>query len=94
MEKRSLKPPKRSIRRHHKERLKNKRQHYWFGKDHMNDRKLGIVTETPSPCSSYCCGNPRKWNGGELTIQEKKHLEEATDDWWENANCLFSDYDD
>ena len=24
---------------------------------------------TPHPCSSYCCGNPRKWFG-ELTWQE------------------------
>jgi len=26
---------------------------------------------TPHPCSSYCCGNPRKWFG-ESTWQEKR----------------------
>lgn len=26
---------------------------------------------TPHPCSSYCCGNPRKWFG-ELTWQERR----------------------
>ena len=26
---------------------------------------------TPHPCSSYCCGNPRKWFG-ESTLAEKR----------------------
>lgn len=30
---------------------------------------------TPHPCSSHCCGNPRKWFG-DLTLQEQR-----AEDW-------------
>lgn len=68
---------KRALRRHHKDRLKKKRKHYWFGyEEPMNDKMLGMVSTTPHPCSGHCCGNPRKWFG-ELTIQEKRNLLEG-----------------
>ena len=35
------------------------------------DRKIGLVAQTPHPCSCYSCGNPRKWFK-EKTMQEKK----------------------
>ncbi|MBW1848949.1 MAG: hypothetical protein JRJ27_17810 [Deltaproteobacteria bacterium] len=35
---------------------------------------LGIYRKTQKLCSGYCCGNPRKWFG-ELTPQERKHIE-------------------
>ena len=63
---------KRSLRRHHRDRLKSNRKHYWFGDTWpMDSRQLGMVISTPHMCSGYCCGNPRKWFG-ELTIQERK----------------------
>lgn len=33
---------------------------------------------TPHPCSSYCCGNPRKWFGL-LTLQEERANDRETD---------------
>jgi hypothetical protein len=66
----------RSLRRHHKERLKNKRKFYWLGHEYpMTEKQLSMVSTTAQVCSSYCCGNRRKWNG-ELTVQERKHLQE------------------
>lgn len=64
---------KRSIRRHHVDRLKKNRSHYWLGyHSSMTDKQLGIVVSTPQVCSGHCCGNPRKWYG-EKTIQERKY---------------------
>lgn len=70
---------KRALRRHHKERLKQKRKRYWgyetdYSPEKMDDRTLGMVVNTAHPCSGYCCGNPRKWFG-ELTIQERKYFQ-------------------
>lgn len=42
----------------------------WHG--HEDDRTAWIrkAAVTPHPCSSYCCGNPRKWFGS-VTRQEQ-----------------------
>lgn len=64
----------RSIRRHHYQRLKKKRQHYWqWPTDNqvLTGASLGICTNTPANCSDMCCGNPRR-HFGEITIQEKR----------------------
>ncbi len=56
--------PKRAIRRHHYQRLKNKRQHYWkwpTDEGLLEDVSLGICVNTPTLCSSPCCGNPRRY---------------------------------
>jgi hypothetical protein len=82
MEKRSLRPPKRSVRRHHKERLKKKRQFYWLGHEWpMDDRQLGLVVSTPAICNCWQCKNPRHVFKGKdkITIQEKKALLEDID---------------
>ncbi len=62
---------KRAIRRHHYQRLKKKRQHYWGNV--LNEDDLGFVVSSPHPCSCYMCGNPRKWFN-EISIQEKRQL--------------------
>lgn len=67
-----MKDMKRALRRYHKECLKKKRSNY-YGRDDMDERELGMVSNTPKICSEACCGNPRKWFG-ELTVQERKHL--------------------
>jgi hypothetical protein len=65
----------RSERRAHIERLKKKRRFYW-GKDlhHINNeldpgRQLGMVVDTPKPCSCWMCSNPRR-GLNERTLQE------------------------
>lgn len=70
-----------AIRRHHRERLKNKRKHYhtsWAGR--QNDAKrISFYVETPCPCSCSGCGNPRhhKWHKAEcLTLQERRFKDE------------------
>ena len=52
----------RAIRRHHYERLKRKRirdNHWYHGV--LSERWLGISINTPTPCSCWMCGNPRKY---------------------------------
>jgi hypothetical protein len=66
-----------SLRRHHYNRLKSKREnlHYW-GRGYNDSSSwckasLGIAVNTPKNCSCYMCGNPRKhWK--EVTRQELK----------------------
>ncbi len=70
------------MRRHHRDRLKKNRKHYWgYGEQGwrtaataMSEATAGIVINTPHPCSCWMCGNPRKvWK--EITMQEKKALD-------------------
>lgn len=81
-----MRAKKRSVRRHHMERLKKKVVRYYDGwaqgtlyphalgmrgKDgYRNRRVLGLLANTRQLCSEYCCGNPRKYFG-ECTRQEK-----------------------
>ena len=71
----------RALNRHHDARIKSKRTRY------VNDwteatrptrtptaKEIGRKACTPSNCSCYMCGNPRKFTG-ELTIEEKSWLE-------------------
>lgn len=74
-----------AVRRHHLQRLRAKRRHYWFGNDYrmkdwekpvwMDSKTLGKVTATPHPCSCMGCGSPRRI--GELTRQEIRFMAEA-----------------
>lgn len=67
----------RALRRHNAARIKENRDSYWGrrtpsdGSGPLTPRQLGILLNTPQVCSSYCCGNARKWFG-ELTMQERK----------------------
>lgn len=59
---------KRSIRRHHLNRMKNKaKKVYWFNEP---DKAITLANHLAS-CSCSICGNPRKYYK-EKTIQEKK----------------------
>ena len=42
---------------------------------------LGFHANTPHPCSSHCCGNPRKWWPGKRLRQERR-ADAALDDEW------------
>ena len=55
---------KRAERRHHYQRLKEKRirDNYWgFGswRNGYDDSQVGYAANTPKPCSCYMCRNPR-----------------------------------
>lgn len=67
----SFKPSSRALRRHHYERLKNTRSHYWGHSVPLSPSALGKVADTPCLCSCFMCGNPRKWHG-EPSFQELK----------------------
>lgn len=63
----------RSLRRHHRARLKKNRRHYW-GRDMLHEEKyLSMAVDTPATCSCWMCANPRR-SQGELTIQERRAL--------------------
>lgn len=68
----------RGLNRHHADRIKHNRLHYWGDEDGLDRRRLGIVSKTPHPCTCYICGNPRKYHK-ELTMQEKKASQEPTE---------------
>ena len=62
------------LNRHHMQRIKEK---------HLNDHYLGSYVarkpknyKTPTPCSCWMCGNPRRYFG-QMTIQEKRMFQEV-----------------
>lgn len=69
-----MKNMKRALRRHHAARLKAVRRFHW-GRDIRHDAKLvGKVVDTPTPCSCWMCGNPRRFQN-ELTCQERRAID-------------------
>lgn len=69
----------RAVRRHHRLRLIRLRRRlgYWGYERHEWDaRRLGLVLNTPHPCSHWCCGNQRHaWGRCEPTLRERKLLQ-------------------
>jgi len=59
----------RAFRIHHRERLKKKRASYYGGWAGSSPHRLGMVVTTPTLCSCWMCGNPRKYFG-QRTRQE------------------------
>ena len=108
----------RAQRRHDRARLKNKRQYHWgYGKQgwrqhcehkhiEMSPTVAGQVVNTPTPCSCYMCGNPRRapWAEDPLTMQERKAadshydgLDEVEDMYtyrWEKYDQWYEGYDE
>jgi len=71
-----MKNMKRSIRRHHYSRLKNKHRNqmkftFWYMPDEFRDIRACKMISTPCACSCHMCGNPRKYFK-ELTMQERR----------------------
>lgn len=60
----------RSIRRHHRSRLLKRRRLYYFG--HLDERQISKLVDTPTPCSCWMCGNPRRFDKHDLTRGEIK----------------------
>jgi hypothetical protein len=62
---------KRSLRRHHAERLKEKRSSFYNSVHKDDPKRLGQLVHTATVCSCIMCGNPRT-HFGNKTIQEQK----------------------
>lgn len=73
---------KRAERRHHVNRLKNKRKYHYGYQKYLNDdnrgRMLGMIVNTATNCSCHMCGNPRSYYGNSSfskTLSEQSDLE-------------------
>lgn len=77
------KDQKRAVRRQHRRRLIRKRRGYWgfmrgSGKSQqMTATQCGIVARTPTPCSCWGCGYPRRIWGP--TIAELRDMQDTGD---------------
>lgn len=76
-----MKERNRALKRHHDARIKVKRTQYvntWTEATRPvrvpTDKEIGRKACTPTNCSCYMCGNPRKYDG-ELTREEKGFLD-------------------
>lgn len=64
----------RAIRRHHRERVREKRRRIpWVRaiEELHGPERIGKYIDTPHPCSCRCCGHRRQWEGP--TIQERRY---------------------
>ncbi|MDA8378168.1 MAG: hypothetical protein M0Z50_14135 [Planctomycetia bacterium] len=67
----------RAMRRHHRHRLLHNRRFHWgrdLSESDESPRHRGKVIDTPTPCSCWMCGNPRRYFG-EKTLQELRQDE-------------------
>ncbi|EGQ60392.1 hypothetical protein GGI1_00135 [Acidithiobacillus sp. GGI-221] len=67
----------RAMRRHHRYRLYHNRRFHWgrdLAESDENPKTRGRVVNTPTPCSCWMCGNPRR-HFGEKTLQELRQDE-------------------
>lgn len=55
------------------ERIRSRKKNY-KSYNVVTNSNIGRLVRTPSACSCWMCGNPRKFFG-ELTVQEKKFLD-------------------
>jgi hypothetical protein len=71
----------RALRRFHLERWKKRVKGYWRFKYHSpteppyipTSEEVGVVANTKTFCSRYCCGNRRKYEG--RSLQELKQFD-------------------
>lgn len=73
-----MKDMSRAIRRHHAARLKRARRFYFASDNRTDPRRLGMVLQTPAPCSCSMCGNRRRYIG--RTIAELIQLVRLTEE--------------
>ena len=78
-----MKNQKRALRRFHKQRIEKKRRKYLVVESqieaNLNHEGVKLILKTPTPCSCWMCGNPRKYHK-EKTIQELKANEKFQSD--------------
>jgi hypothetical protein len=67
-------------RRADRARIKQNRGYYWWGR-RLNSEELGKVVDTPTPCSCWMCGNPRRYSKTDkLTVWEQRWFQEVDDE--------------
>jgi len=66
-------------RRADRARIKRNRGYWWWGRRLTSESELGRVVDTPTPCSCWMCGNPRRYLN-ERTVQEQRWLQEIDED--------------
>ncbi|MFC6946564.1 hypothetical protein ACFQI9_17945 [Paraburkholderia dipogonis] len=67
-------------RRADRARIKKNRGYYWWGR-RLNSEELGKVVDTPTPCSCWMCGNPRRYlKKDKLTVWEQRWFQQVDDD--------------
>ncbi|MDQ0622260.1 hypothetical protein [Paraburkholderia graminis] len=67
-------------RRADRARLKRKRRDWWAGAPHKTEVQLGRLIDTPTPCSCWMCGNPRRHLKKERrSIWERRWFQEVDD---------------
>ncbi|QTJ63359.1 hypothetical protein [Salmonella phage STWB21] len=67
----------RALRRHHRQRVKNNRKHYWNAGS-KSDVAIGKMIKTPCLCSCCMCMSPRKLYGNSkvgLKISEIRKMD-------------------
>lgn len=71
----------RALRRHHRQRVKNNRKHYWNAGS-KSDVAIGKMVKTPCLCSCCMCMSPRKLYGNSkvgLKISEIRKMQDEFD---------------
>ncbi|UUT40802.1 hypothetical protein [Salmonella phage GSP001] len=71
----------RALRRHHRQRVKNNRKHYWNAGS-KSDVAVGKMIKTPCLCSCCMCMSPRKLYGNSrvgLKISEIRKMQDEFD---------------
>jgi len=71
-------PKGRAIRRTHRQRIKNLGK-FWWGRKLRCGAELGRIIDTPTPCSCWMCGNPRRYFK-DSTVSERRWLQEVGDE--------------
>jgi hypothetical protein len=67
-------------RRADRARIRKNRSHYGWGR-RLTSAQLGRVIDTPTPCSCWMCGNPRRrLKKDRLSIWEQRWFQEVDDE--------------
>ena len=61
----------RAIRRHHEQRNKRRVRDYYCGVFRQDEKHIGKLSHTRTPCSCFMCGNPRKFER-QVTMRERR----------------------
>ncbi len=74
----------RSLRRHHRQRIKQKVKDYYSGWPKSSPRASGMIATTRQLCSGPCCGNPRH--------QKKMIISETVYDYYGDKTVIHKAY--